>query len=119
MIEHPRFIPYRRESTEERVERGLQMLSQDIRNLFRKKEQPTQSHITRSETDGAKVVNIINNNIPGVKDIPLQAVRFGFLRTSAIVVFMVAISAITWMLITNPQALVDMWYHFIQLMHSI
>ena len=107
------------ETTEERVQRGLETLAQDIRNLFRRKEQQTQSHITRSETEGAKVVNIINNNIPDTKDIPVQSVRFGFLRTSATVVFLVVISAITWLLITNPQSLVNMWYHFVQLMRSI
>jgi len=106
MIEHPRFIPYKRESTEERVERGLQMLSQDIRNLFRKKEQQTQSHITRSEKDGAKVVNIINNNIPGVKDIPLQSVKFGFITIGKIMILIIVIG-LTIKVLLNPQFLVD------------
>ena len=108
-----------RETTEERVERGLQMLAQDIKNLFRKKEQPTQSMEkgTQSKDNGVFVNNIYNYS-NGTR-LPLQSVRFGFIRTTAIVVFMVAISVITWLLITNPQALVDMWHHFVQLMHSI
>ena len=106
MIEPPQFIPYKRESTEERVQRGLETLAQDIRNLFRKKEQQTQSHITRSETDGAKVVNIINNNIPGTKAIPLQSVKFGFLTIGKIMILIIVIG-LTIRVLLNPQFLVD------------
>ena len=112
-------IPYRRESSQERAERGLQMLSQDIRNLFRKKEQQTQSMENGTQSENNPVYQNIINNYSNGTQIPLQSVRFGFLRTSATVVFLVVISAITWLLITNPQTLVDMWYHFVQLMHSI
>ena len=105
----------------QRWEQGLKWLGEDLhRWLSGEKEQhTTQSHLNREETDGAKVVNIINNNIPDTASMPLQRIQFGFLRTSATVVFLVAISAITWLLITNPQALVDMWHNFVQLMHSI
>ncbi|UCD13240.1 MAG: hypothetical protein JSW60_06695 [Thermoplasmatales archaeon] len=107
------------ETTEERVQRGLETLARDIRNLFRKKEQSTQSMENGTQGEYKPVYqNIINNYTNGTQ-IPLQSVRFGFIRTTAIVVFMVGISAITWLLITNPQALVDMWNQFVQFMHSI
>jgi len=108
-----------RETTEERVQRGLETLASDISNLFRKKEQSAQSMENRTKSEYKPIYqNIINNYSNGTR-LPLQSVRFGFLKTTAIVVFMVAISAITWLLITNPQALVDMWNSFVQLMHSI
>jgi len=108
-----------RETTEERVQRGLETLAHDIKNLFRKKEQPTQSMEKGTQSkDNPVFVNNIYNYSNGTQ-IPLQSVRFGFLRTTDVVVFMVAISAITWLLITNPQALVNMWHQFVQLMHSI
>jgi len=108
-----------RETTEERVQRGLETLASDIRNLFRKKEQSTQS-MENGTQSGYKPIyqNIINNYSNGTQ-LPLQSMRFGFFRTTAIMVFMVAISAITWLLITNPQALVDMWNKIVQIMHNI
>ena len=107
------------ETTEERVQRGLETLASDIRNLFRKKEQSTQSMDKGTPSEYKPVYQNIINNYSNGNQLPLQSVRFGFLKTTCIVIFMVAISAITWLLITNPQALVDMWNNIVQLMHNI
>ncbi|UCF13615.1 MAG: hypothetical protein JSW06_04980 [Thermoplasmatales archaeon] len=105
----------------QRWEQGLKWLGEDLhRWLSGEKNQHTPQSMERGtqSKDNPVFVNNIYNYSNEART-PLKTVRFGFIRTTAIVVFMVAISAITWLLITNPQALVDMWHQFVQLMHSI
>jgi hypothetical protein len=104
----------------QRWEQGLKWLGEDLHRWLsgNKNQHMTQSVEKRTQSDGNPVYQNIINNYSNGTEIPVQSMRFGFIRTTAIVVFMVALSAITWLLITNPQALVDMWHQFVHLMHS-
>jgi len=83
----------------DRAEKGLEMLGNDIYEYLHGKKEQTE--IKTTESDG-KIVNIINNygnTTPSVK--------YSFVRTGIMIIFMTALVVGTYMILTNPHAIVD------------
>lgn len=83
----------------ERARDGLRMLGEDISTYLNGKKQKKEYEPVPSD---GKIVNIINNY--GTRT---PTTRFAFLNTAWIVLWMVVLVVGTYIIITNPQAIIN------------
>jgi len=100
-----------KESTEERVQRGLETLATDIKNWIGGKKQTVET--IRDSVDNQLVTNIINNYTT-----ERQSVKFGFMSVLKII-FLVVVIFITAKILLNPMYIVESFNWIKQVFHSI
>ena len=85
-----------------RAEQGLHDLATDIRNALRRH---NSKEIKTTESKSGGITNIINNYPSGTVSRP--SVRFGFAKDLWTVLVMTGIIVGTYIIISNPQSVVD------------
>jgi len=99
-----------KESTEERVQRGLETLAIDIKNWIGGKKQTVET--IRDSGDNPFVTNIINNYTT-----EKQSLRFGFMSVLKII-FCVIVIFITAKILINPMYIVESFNWIKHFFHS-